>query len=146
MSKKKIAVDESTRTSRRLCRPLSLSSIASALLPMGKHNGVPMSIGHNGRGWVCSPVNLSSCLSSPTIVPMVEVLGAGSPSLLSPVPLNTIREARVSFSSGVTVELGRSSKSRWERRCSPFGPMSSSTRKPSGPTATLVGIPREMCC
>ena len=29
--------------------------------------------------------------------------------------------------------------------CSPLGPMSSSARKPSGPVAMLVGIPRDIC-
>ena len=104
-----------------------------------------MSIGHNGRDRRRSRMVLSPCLSSPSIVPLVEVPGAGSPSLLPPVSLNTIREAPVSFPSNVTVESGRStSKPRREQRCSPLGPASSSVRKPSGPTATLVGMPRDV--
>jgi len=90
-------------------------------------------------------MGLSSCLSSPTIVPTVEDPGAGRASLLPPVSRKTTREAPVPFSSSITVESGRStSEPRRERRCLPLGPVPSSAWKPSGPRATLVGILRDV--
>jgi len=82
--------------------------------------------------------------ASSTATPKFEVFSVGvsrSPLSLS---RNTIREG-LGFSSSVTVWSGPRLYS-WIPMGSPLGSTSSSTRKPSGPRATLVETPKAMCC
>ena len=62
-------------------------------------------------------------------------------------PCPEVRSVNPRHSSRLAPQLNQVSlPQNPDRHDSPFGPMSSSVRKPSGPAAMLVGIPKGKCC